>query len=185
MKNEQQELQKRLDSQVKERVEAIEQGVKNQLKALENEQASQRTQMMQLFGDVDKKMQEDRKAVEQAHGVLKASLETLGKNTEVKFAAIQQSLEEQAKATQESKGGVKQQLEDFGAQLMAQIANLQPEKRRKGESSDADMRGGMTPSQVSCGRESTSSSSSSSSGSDSSGSDVNLVCEPQVTVLDE
>ena len=140
---EQKEIQKRLDSQVKERVEAIEQGVKNQLKALENAQASQRTQMMQLFGDVDKKMQEDRKAVEQAHGVLKTSLENLGKNTDSKFAAIQQSLDEQAKAIQESKGGVKQQLEEFGAQLMTQIASLQPEKRRKSEGSDADMRGGM------------------------------------------
>ena len=49
--------------------------------------------MMQLFGDVDKKMQEDRKAVEQAHGVLKTSLEDLGKNTDSKFTAIQQSLE--------------------------------------------------------------------------------------------
>ena len=185
VKNEQQELQKRLDTQVKERVEAIEQGVKNQLKALETEQASQRTQMMQLFGDVDKRMQEDRKAVEQAHGGLKASLETLGKNTEVKFAAIQQSLEEQAKAIQDSKGGVKQQLEEFGTQLMAQIANLQPEKRRKSEASDADMRGGMITSQVQRGRESSSSSSSSSSGSDSSGSDVNLVSEPQVTVSEE
>ena len=87
--------------------------------------------MMQLFGDVDKKMQEDRKAVEQAHGVLKTSLENLGKNTDSKFAAIQQSLDEQAKAIQESKGGVKQQLEEFGAQLMNQIASLQPEKAEK------------------------------------------------------
>ena len=125
--------------------------MKNQLKALENEQASQRTQMMQLFGDVDKRMQADRKAVEQAHGVLKNSLEDLGKNTESQVCGDSAV----PGRTGQSYTRIKGRGEAAAGRIRDSVDGLRlptcsPRRRRKSESSDADMRGGMTPLGFNC-----------------------------------